>query len=142
MGEVAVLFSYPKHLFILLARLIIAYGFTQPALMKIHDLEATASWFHTLSIPFSTFFAYLVTGIEVVGIFLLIVGLFTRYISILLMCIMLGAILFVHGPHGYSVADNGIEIPLYHLLMLFIFATFGAGKYALDNVLFKDGNNE
>ncbi|HIQ46353.1 MAG TPA: DoxX family protein [Sulfurovum sp.] len=142
MGEVAVLFSYPKHLFILFARLVIAYGFTKPALMKLHDMESTAAWFHNLSIPFPTFSAYFVTGIEVIGIVLLLIGLFTRQVSIFLMFVMLGAILFVHGPHGYSVAENGIEIPLYYFLFLSIFAAFGAGKYSLDHVLFKDDNNE
>ena len=90
MGEIAVLFSYPKHLFILLSRLVIAYGFTKPALMKLHDMEATAGWFHSLSIPFPTFSAYVVTGVEVVGIVLLILGLFTRQVSVFLMFVMMG----------------------------------------------------
>jgi len=142
LGEVSVLFSYPKHLIILGARIVLAYGFAKPALLKLNDMTATAAWFYELSIPFPTLLAYLVTGIEVVGIVLLILGLFTRQISVLLSFVMIGAMLFVHGQHGYSIADNGIEIPLYYLLFLMLFATFGAGKYALDNVLFKDGNDE
>jgi putative oxidoreductase len=95
-----------------------------------------------MSIPFPTFTAYLVSGIETVGIILLILGLFTRSIAILLSFVMMGAIFFVHGAHGFSVADNGVEIPLYYMLFFFIFASYGGGKYALDNLLFKDGNNE
>jgi len=34
------------------------------------------------------------------------------------------------------VANNGFEIPLYYLLFLAIFATFGAGKFSLDYLLF------
>ena len=142
LGEVSVLFSYPKHLIVLAARVVLAYGFAKPALLKLHDMTATAGWFHELSIPFPAFFAYVVTGIEVLGIVLLLLGLFTRQISVLLSFVMLGAMLFVHGKHGYSIADNGIEISLYYLLFLMLFATFGAGKYALDNVFFKDGNDE
>jgi len=141
-GEISVLFSYPKHLFILASRLIIAYGFAQPALMKLSDMTATAQWFGSMSIPFPVFAAYLVSGIETVGIVLLILGLFTRTISILLSFVMIGAMLFVHGSHGFSVAENGIEIPLYYMIFLFIFASFGGGKYSLANILFKDGNDE
>ncbi len=142
MGEISVLFSYPKHLFVLIARLVIAYGFVKPVLMKLQDMKDTASWFDSLSIPFPTFFAYAVTGTEIAGIVLLILGLFTRYISIFLSFIMLGAMFFIHAKHGFSVGDNGIEISLYYLLFLSIFAIFGAGKYALDHVFFKDGKDE
>jgi len=83
-----------------------------------------------------------VTGIEVIGIVLLILGLFTRQISILLSFVVLGAIYFVHEPNGFSAANNGIEIPLYYFCFLFIIASFGAGKYSLDNLFFKDSNSE
>ncbi len=105
-------------------------------------MHATSEWFASISIPFPSFTAYLVSGIETMGIVLLILGLFTRQISLLLSFVMMGAIIFVHESHGFSVANNGIEIPLYYMLFLFIFATFGGGKYALDNVLFKDANDE
>ena len=141
-GEISVLFSYPKHIFILLARLLLAYGFAKPALLKLNDISETATWFESINIPLPTLSAYLVTGIETIGIVLLILGLFTRQVSILLSFVMMGAIVLVHEVHGFSVANNGIEIPLYYMLFLFIFATFGGGKYSLDNVLFKDGNNE
>ncbi len=142
MGEVSVLLSYPKHIFIFLARLTIAYGFAKPALLKIKDLDATAQWFASIHIPFPTLSTYLVSGIEVLGIVLLVLGLFTRQISVLLGFVMLGAMLFVHESNGFSVANNGIEIPLYYLLFLSIFASFGGGKYSLDNLLFTDGNHE
>lgn len=141
-GEISVLFSYPKHLFILAARLILAYGFAKPALMKLQDMTATAQWFASMSIPFPSFTAYLVSSIETVGIILLVLGLFTRFISILLSFVMIGAMVFVHGTHGFSVSDNGLEIPLYYMLFLFMFASFGGGKYSLDHILFKDGNDE
>jgi len=141
-GEVSVLFSYPKHLIILAARLLLAYGFAKPALLKLKDMQATSEWFASLHIPLPGLTTYLVTSFEVMGIVLLILGLFTRYISVLLIFVMIGAISFVHESNGFSVANNGIEIPLYYMLFLSIFATFGAGKYALDNLIFKDGNNE
>ena len=139
LAEIAVLFSYPKHLVILFVRFVLAYGFAKPALLKINDIDATQKWFESLAIPFPAFTAYLVSGIEIIGIALLVLGLFTRQISILLGFVMLGAMFFVHAPHGFSVAGNGIEIPLYYLLFLSLLASFGAGKYSLDKMLFKDG---
>ncbi|SFV50055.1 Conserved membrane protein YfiD [hydrothermal vent metagenome] len=142
LGECRILFSYPKNIVLLLSRLVIAYGFAVPALVKINDLEGTAKWFGSISIPFPTLTAYLVSGIETMGIILLILGLFTRYISILLGFVMLGAILFVHAGHGFSVAQNGIEIPLYYFIFLMLFASFGAGKYSMDRLLFGEGKDE
>ena len=141
-GELYVLFSYPKNIILLLSRILLAYGFSLPALLKISDLEGTISWFESISIPLPTLFAYLVSGLESVGIILLILGLFTRYISILLGFVMIGAIMFVHLPNGFSASNGGFEIPLYYFIFLMIFATYGAGKYSLDRVLSKDGNNE
>lgn len=137
LGECRVLFSYPKNIIILLARWAIAYGFAVPALVKINDLEGTVKWFESISIPFPSLAAYLVSGVETLGIVLLILGLFTRMISVLLSCVMLGAMVFVHAQHGFSVADNGIEIPMYYFIFLMIFATFGAGKYSLDHLFFE-----
>jgi len=137
LGELYVLFSYPKNIILLVSRVFLAYGFSLPALLKINDLEGTISWFESVSIPFPALLAYVVSGLESVGIILLILGLFTRYISILLGFVMIGAILFVHLPHGFLATYGGLEIPLYYLNFLMIFATFGPGKYSLDGLLFE-----
>ena len=142
MGEVAVLLSYPKNLILVILRLVLAYGFASPVLLKINYLQETIIWFESLSIPLPTLATYLVSGIESIGIVLLVLGLFTRYISVLLSCVMLGAIFFVHLPNGFSAANSGFEIPLYYLIFLMIFASFGGGKYSLDRVFFKDKCDE
>lgn len=70
------------------------------------------------------------------GVVLLTLGLFTRLISLPLIVVMVVAILTVHLGHGFSAGDNGFEIPLYYMLFLAIFASFGAGKFSLDHLLF------
>ena len=142
LGECRILFSYPKNIVVLMARWLIAYGFAVPALAKINNLEGTIVWFEQIHIPFSVLAAYLVSSVETLGIVLLVLGLFTRYISVLLSCVMLGAILFVHLQHGFSSANNGFEIPLYYFIFLMIFASYGAGKYSLDHLLFKNDEYE
>jgi putative oxidoreductase len=141
LAEYRVLLSYPRHLVLLVSRWIVAYGFTLPALMKVHDIEATGKWFESVGIPFAHFMGVLVSSIEVSGIILLTLGLLTRFIAVLLSFVMLGAIFFVHIGHGFSVANNGYEIALYYLIFLLVFASFGPGKYSLDHLLFGEGKD-
>lgn len=51
---------------------------------------------------------------------------------------MVVAIATVHGVNGFTAGDNGFEIPLYYMLFLALFASFGAGKFSLDYLLFGD----
>ncbi len=138
-AEVGVLFSYPRHIVLLVSRFVLAYGFVQPASMKLHDLQGTTLFFKSLGIPFAHMFAYIVPTLETLGIVLLILGLFTRLISLFLAVIMVVAIFTVHLSNGFSVADNGFEIPLYYLIFSLIFISFGGGKYSLDYLFFEKG---
>ena len=137
-GELRVLFSYPRNLILLGIRVVVAYGFAMPAMMKVNDLAGTAKWFASLHIPLPHLCAYLVSAVESIGLILLVLGFLTRFVSLALACVMVGAIFFVHWEHGFSVANNGFEIPLYYLIFLLIIATHGAGKYSLDYLLMKD----
>lgn len=121
---------------LLLARLTLAYGFYGPAMHKWSDISSTATWFGSIGIPFPTLNAYLAASTELLGVALLTLGLFTRLISLPLIVVMIVAITAVHLPHGFSAGDNGFEIPLYYMLFLAIFASFGAGKFSLDHLLF------
>ncbi len=128
--------SKGRDIALLLARLTIAYGFYNPAMQKWSDMSSVASWFGTLGIPFPTLNAYLAASTELLGVVLLTLGLFTRLISLPLIVVMVVAIATVHIGHGFSAGDNGFEIPLYYILFLAIFASFGAGKFSLDHLLF------
>ena len=121
---------------LLLARLVVAYGFYEPAIQKWSDIGAIATWFESMGIPLPTLNAYMAATTEIVGVVLLTLGLFTRLISIPLMVVMVVAIMTVHLAHGFSAGNNGFEIPLYYMLFLSIFASFGAGKLSLDYLLF------
>jgi len=125
-----------QSLALLFARLTIAYGFYEPAMKKWSDIQSVAGWFDSMGIPFPTLNAYIVASTELIGVVLLTLGLFTRLISIPLMIIMLVAIATVHWTHGFSAGDNGFEIPLYYMLFLALFASYGAGKISLDHLLF------
>ncbi|WP_419765371.1 MAG: DoxX family protein [Arcobacter sp.] len=131
------LFSNFQSIFLLLARLTLAYGFYEPAMKKWSDISGIAQWFGSLGIPFPTLNAYMAATTELLGVVLLTLGLFTRLISIPLIVVMLVAIFTVHIGNGFSAGDNGFEIPLYYLLFLGIFLSHGAGKVSVDNFIFK-----
>ncbi len=128
--------SYGQSFSLLLARLAVAYGFYDPAMQKWSDISSVAGWFGSMGIPFPTLNAYMAASTEILGVVLLTLGLFTRLISIPLIIIMIVAIATVHLSHGFSAGDNGFEIPLYYMLFLALFASFGAGKFSLDHLLF------
>lgn len=135
--EFTALFNHLQSLALLFARLVLAYGFANPALMKWANFDATVAWFRELGIPLAYGATFLVASLEIIGVFLLTLGLFTRLISIPLMIILIVAIMTVHLSNGFSVANNGFEIPLYYLLFLSVFATHGAGRFSLDAFLFE-----
>ncbi len=138
--EFSRLSEYIKSLSLLFARLVVAYGFYEPAIMKWKDIDSVSSWFASLGIPFPTLNAYMAASTELIGVVLLALGLFTRVISIPLIIIMIVAITTVHLSNGFSAGDNGFEIPLYYMIFLLIFLSHGAGKFSLDRKIFGEQN--
>lgn len=152
-----------RSLSLLLVRLIIAYTFYQPAMMKWADISSTAMWFESMGIPLPTLQAYMAATTELLGVILLGLGLFTRLISVPLLIIMFVAIATVHGEHGFAMIQagseivdawvngvetqgtlvmlqNGFEMPLYYIIFLLVLVAEGAGKFSLDRLIFGEKN--
>lgn len=128
-----------KDLSLLFMRLILAYGFYEPMMGKWSDIGAVAKWFgEDLGLPFPLLNAYMAASTEALGVVLLILGFGVRFISLPLMVVMVVAITTVHLSNGFSSGDNGFEIPLYYLLMLFVLATHGGGKLGIDGLFDKN----
>lgn len=136
--EVSRFLGYFRSPALLIGRLIVAYGFYEPAMMKFADIAATAEWFGSIGIPFPTLNAYMTATTELTGVILLTLGLMTRLIAIPMMVIMTIAIATVHIGNGFSCGNNGFEIPLYYFIFLFIFLTHGAGRFSIDYLIFKE----
>jgi len=126
-----------RDLPLFLMRIVLAYGFWAPGMKKYENFDSIVGWFTSLGIPLPTLNAYLATATELVGAVLILLGLFTRLISIPLIVVMLVAIFTVHISNGFEASNNGFEIPLYYLLMLLSLVAFGGGKISLDHVLNK-----
>lgn len=125
--------SQGQSLSLFFARIAVAYGFYEPAMMKWEDMTQTANNFADYGIPLPTLNAYLAGTAELLGVILLALGLFTRLISIPLIIVMIVAIITVHIPMEHDILGG---IPLYYMLFLALFASLGAGKLSLDYLLF------
>lgn len=91
-------------------RLYLAPIFWMAGMSKFNAFDSTVEWFGNsdwgLGLPFPFLMAVLATAAELIGAVLLVLGLFTRLISIPLMVTMLIAILCVHWDNGWqAIAD-------------------------------------
>lgn len=116
-------------------RLVLAYGFYGPAMMKMGNIDGIIEWFNGMGMPLPTLNAYLATATEAAGFVLLFLGLGTRIIAFPLIIVMIVAIFTVHIGNGFEAGDNGFEIPLYYLLMLFSLIISGPGRISLDALI-------
>ncbi len=126
----------------LLFRIVLAYGFYGPATMKLKNFDSIVEWFTSMGMPLPKLNAFLATGTETAGFVLIFLGLATRLISIPLMVVMVVAITTVHLGNGFEAGNNGFEIPIYYLLMLFSLIITGPGKISLDALITKFCNKK
>lgn len=92
--------------------------------------EGTVGFFASLGLP--ALLAYATIGIEVIGGFALIAGLFTRYVSIAMIPVLLGAVV-VHSSSGwlFSNQGGGWEFPAFWAATLAVQALLGDGAFAV-----------
>lgn len=90
----------------------------------------TAGFFESLGFP--AFLAYLVMAAEIGGGALLIAGVFTRWVALALIPVLLGA-LQVHFASGFlfSSQGGGWEYPAFLILTSVSLALLGNGAYSL-----------
>ena len=136
-GKVKILADLP----LLAMRIILAYGFWEPGMMKWKDINGIGQWFDSMGYPLPLFNAYMAATTEVVGAILLLLGFGTRLISIPLMVVMLVAIFTVHAANGFQAGSNGFEIPLYYLIMLFTLTIYGGGKISVEGIILSRHRN-
>lgn len=90
----------------------------------------TVGFFASLGLP--AFLAYATIGIEVLGGLALIAGVFTRYVAIAMIPVLLGAAV-VHSGSGwlFSNQGGGWEFPAFWAIALAVQALLGDGAFAL-----------
>lgn len=75
----------------------------------------------------------LITWVHLLGGFLIIIGLLTRWAVLMQMPILLGAVIFINVPRGIFAAESEFAFSLVILLMLIFFFAEGGGPLSLDN---------
>jgi len=119
----------------LLVRLFVGYFFLETGWGKIHSLDDFAERFAEWGIPAPAFNAALSAWTEFLGGLLIVLGLFTRLVSIPLFINMLVAVLAVRLKKVEGL-DDFVELdePLYALSFLWLFFS-GPGWVSLDHLL-------
>ncbi len=110
-----------------LGALALAHGLLK---ILVFTPAGTVGFFASLGLP--AFLAYATITVEVVGGLALIAGVFTRYVSIAMIPILLGAV-FVHSSAGwlFSNEGGGWEFPAFWAVALAVQALLGDGAFAL-----------
>lgn len=91
----------------------------------------TVGYFQSIGLPGPL--AYLTIAFEVLGGIALILGLGTRWVSLALIPVLLGAAFFGHGANGFgwSNAGGGWEYPAFWAVAMGALALLGDGAYAV-----------
>lgn len=143
-------------------RLLMAYEFGKAGIGKFKASDTlwgdVPGWFEkslqNFPFPINLFSAefnwFMVTWLEILGGFALLLGLFTRLWAFSLIVVTWVAILGVHFPDdwsglgelwkGYAITDKGFgnfRVPLLFLVMLLPLVFRGAGKLSLDHLIAK-----
>ena len=96
------------------------------------ELQSTTAgittWFAGAALAHYIIFAHILGGP------LIIAGLFTRFVCLAQIPILIGAVFLVNAPTGHLGLGNRMElwVSLLVLTGLIVFVIFGAGRYSLD----------
>jgi len=122
----------------LILRISLGSMFIAHALLKllVFTLPGTAQFFSSVGIPGEL--AYVVFIVELVGGTMLITGFYSRWVSLMLIPVLIGAV-SVHWPNGwvFSNPNGGWEYPVVLVMMSVVQSLLGDGAYALRPVVQK-----
>ncbi len=117
---------------LLLLRLSLAVMWFAHALLKfvVFSIPGFAGWLESQGLP--GFMAWPVFLLEIIGGLMILLGYYGRYISIVLMPILLVAFI-VHFPNGWSHTSEGggWEYPAFLMMISIIHFLLGDGRWAL-----------
>jgi putative oxidoreductase len=117
----------------LLLRLSLALMFYAHAWLKIkvYTPAGAVKYFESLGVP--GYLAYLTMAAEIGGGTLLLLGIYTRWVALLMVPLIAGTIVLVHGKNGwlFSNKDGGWEYPAFWIVGLLALALLGGGAAAM-----------
>ncbi len=96
----------------------------------VFTLAGNAQFFASIGLPAAL--GHLVFAAELAGGVMLILGIQSRWVALVLLPILLGAV-WVHAPNGwmFGYPNGGWEYPAYLVVLSLVQALLGDGAYAL-----------
>ena len=117
----------------LILRLCLGVMFIAHAMLKlrVYKIPGTIAYFKSLGLP--GWLAYITIAVELCGGICLILGIFPRYVALILIPLIVGTIVTVHGKSGwlFSNKDGGWEYPAFWAAALFVQFLLGDGMLTL-----------
>lgn len=134
-------------------RLIVGYGFLEHGYAKLaRGPDSFTGILHALGMPFPGLLAWATIAVEVLCGLAVLLGVFTRLVSIPMIIVLLVAIFTVHLDNGFSsiklqsvdamgphFGQPGAETDLLYLAGIVALVLGGAGSWSLDRLLFSSG---
>lgn len=121
----------------LVLRLALGTMFLAHAGLKVFvfTMAGAAGYFESIGLP--GFFAHLTVAAETIGGAALIAGFATRYVSLALIPVLLGTIVFAHGANGwlFTNAGGGWEYPAFLAVAALAQALIGDGVFSISGPL-------
>jgi putative oxidoreductase len=125
---------------LLLIRVYWGWSFFQTGKGKLMNLEKTAGFFADLNIPLPKVNAVVAGSVECVGGLLLVVGLFSRVVSVPLIFTMVVAYLTADSEAWHAIFKDTDKFtgatPFLFLFATLLIFVFGPGKLSLDALFF------
>lgn len=117
----------------LVLRLALGILFLAHGLLKLLVLKPAGAYGYFKSLGLPGWLAYVTMACELAGAAALILGIVPRYVALLLIPLILGTIVTVHGRNGwmFSSKDGGWEFPAFWAVALFVLFLIGDGMFAL-----------
>ena len=112
-------------------RIILGVFITVKGFQFMFNIESLEQTTQSMNFAFSSaVLAHYVIFAHALGGPLIAFGLFTRFVSLLQLPILMGAVIFVNYSKGFLSMD--LEVSVIALVGLIVFIVFGAGKFSLD----------
>jgi len=109
--------------------------------LTVFKTEGVTQMLQGLGVPAPEIFAVILIAVELVGGAALVLGFFTHWAAKLTGIVALVALILVHLPNGFWLADNGYEFMLLILAATISLAVTGGGRWSLDHLFLKSGES-
>ncbi|MEO6491114.1 MAG: DoxX family protein [Ferruginibacter sp.] len=102
-----------------------------------HKDQLESFFLHSSTLKSLLWSVEILPWIHIIGGIMILVGLFTRFMSLIQIPIVLGAVVFVNLTEAARVAQSELPLSFLILVLVIVFFTEGGGYMSLDNYIRK-----